>query len=520
MKSKVFALGLDSVPPDLLEQWMAGGVMPRLAALRAGGAYGRIGKPEDQQHETSWPTFLQGHAPGSNREWGEQQTYNADTYRVELKPGHATEIPPPFYAPFMDAPSVIFDVPYASVLPSLPGVQLLGWGLEKNLFKCESQPRDLWTDVVRRHGMHAFVGGGAERVLADDGNGKVVGFRLPSVYDPEAMQALEGKLIDATARRAAILAELMAGTPWSFTLAATSELHLAMHMFWNEPKRLARIARAFDDSLEPILRAVPAGTRLMLFSVSGMSANYADLTTMLFLPEFLYRLQFGEAALADGGTGKTAPPPAAHYRRHWKDEVWALRTARGERDLESPEEQGRRNDPFDWSPLNWYQPQWPRMKAFALPGFSHGMVRINLCGRDREGMVDPADYGRCCDEIAEAVRGLRNARSGRPIARAVNRTRTSPHEAGEDTLAADLMITWDPDESTEVVESPLVGRIGPVPWMRTGGHAAEGFCIMGGPGIAPGGSLRAEAGVPDLTATLLDMLDIARAEHIKGRSLV
>lgn len=499
---------------------MDDGVMPRLAALCAGGTYGRIFKPDDQPHETSWPTLLLGHALRSNKGWGEQQVYNADTYRVELKPGQAQESLPPFYAAALDRRSVIFDVPYASVLPSLSGVQLLGWGLEKNLFKCESQPRDLWTDVVRRHGMHSFLGSGVGRVLAEEGDGKVVGFRLPSVYDPEAMHALEKQLLDATARRAEILTELMAQEDWDFTFAATSELHLAMHMFWQQPGRLARIARAFDDSLEQIMRAVPEEARLMLFSVSGMTANYADLTTMLFLPELLYRLEFGKAALAEGDMSRHVAPPARHYRKHWKDEVWTLRTARGGRDLESPEEQGRRNDPFDWSPLNWYQPQWPRMRAFALPSFSHGMVRINLRGRDREGMVDPADYGRCCDEIAEAVRGLRNARNGRLIAQDVARTRASPREDGPDMLPADLLITWDPEASTDVVESPLAGRIGPVPWMRTGGHARDGFCILSGPGIAPGGTLRAKAGVPDLTATLVEMLGIKSPGSLEGHSLI
>jgi predicted AlkP superfamily phosphohydrolase/phosphomutase len=241
---------------------------------------------------------------------------------------------------------------------------------------------------------------------------------------------------------------------------------------------------------------------------------------MLFLPEFLYRLQFGEAALALGTTTTPVPPPATHYRKHWKEEVWALRTPRGSRELESPDEQELRNDPFDWSPLNWYRQLWPRMRAFALPSFSHGMVRINLRGRDPQGMVDPEEYASYCDELTDALWSLRNARSGRPIIKAVTRTRRSHTEDGEYLPPADLMITWNPEESTDVAESSLVGRIGPVPWLRTGGHSPDGFCILCGPGIKPGSRLRDNATVTDLTATMLQMLGITLPSYVEGRSLI
>jgi predicted AlkP superfamily phosphohydrolase/phosphomutase len=334
------------------------------------------------------------------------------------------------------------------------------------------------------------------------------------------MAELEAQTHHAVATRQAILGELLALHPWRFSLAVSAELHLALHMFWFRPEVVTRVARAVDAALGAHLAALPADADIAVFSVMGMTACYTDLTCNLFLPEFLYRLQFGAAALAEGDPAAPVPAAADHYRRHWREEVWALRTPRGERDLESPELQGARNDPFDWTPLNWYRPLWPRMRAFALPSFSHGLVRLNLRGRDPQGMVDPADYARTCSELAEAILTLRNPRTGGPLVKTVTRTRNGPEDEGAYAPPGDLMVTWNEREPADVAESPRVGRIGPAPWLRPGGHGPDGFCILAGPGISPGSRIREGARLMDLTATLTARLDLPAPAHLEGRSLV
>ena len=534
MRRKVFALALDAVPPLLLEAWLAGGAMPNLARLRGRGAYGALRKAQDHPHEASWSAFVQGCLPGKSGEWSRHE-YDPRSYSLHDRPSYRLERHPPFYALPGERPALVFDVPHAAVLPGLRGTQVLGWGVEENLFQSASSPAPLFADLVRRHGPHPFFGGAAARVLAEDAEGTLASFRLPSLYDAEAMAALEGEIRQAVARRAAILRELMAPGAWDLALAASAELHLAMHMLWHRGRPhplsgalpaapggdpLARAARAVDDSLGALLALLPGDAHVAVFSVSGMTANYTDVPTGVFLPELLYRLQFGEPALAPGDAAAPPPPPATHYRRHWKDEIWALRTPRGERDLESPDAQAARGDAFDWCPLNWYRPLWPRMRAFALPSFSHGMVRLNLRGREAAGIVAPADYGRVCDEIGAALRGLVNARSGRPVAHTVARTRADAREDGPHLPPADLLVTWDERECADAVDSPLAGRIGPVPWLRTGGHAPDGFALLHGPGIAPGSALPEGATVMDLTATLLEMLGIEPPAHVEGRSLI
>jgi len=45
----------------------------------------------------------------------------------------------------------------------------------------------------------------------------------------------------------------------------------------------------------------------------------------------------------------------------------------------------QQSDYLFYQPAIWYKPFWPQMKAFALPSFSEGYIRINLQGREPEG---------------------------------------------------------------------------------------------------------------------------------------
>jgi len=97
-------------------------------------------------------------------------------------------------------------------------------------------------------------------------------------------------------------------------------------------------------------------------------------------------------------------------------------------------------------------------------------VRINLVGRESKGKVALADYAAVCDEIETLVRECRDPASGAPVVETVERT------GGENPLAlepagADLVIIWRIPVLS--LEHPTLGRIGPVPHRRPGGHTGR-----------------------------------------------
>jgi predicted AlkP superfamily phosphohydrolase/phosphomutase len=156
------------------------------------------------------------------------------------------------------------------------------------------------------------------------------------------------------------------------------------------------------------------------------------------------------------------------------------------------------------------------MKAFALPSFSEGYLRLNVRGRERDGVVDPADYRRTCDEIEALLRQVRNPRTGSPMVRKVVRCRASVDERDPKMPDPDLVVLWTP-EAADVVDTP-VGRIGPAPFRRTGSHVERGFLLASGSGIPLGLRVK-EPHAIDLTPTILSMMAAPIPAHIEGKPL-
>jgi hypothetical protein len=269
---------------------------------------------------------------------------------------------------------------------------------------------------------------------------------------------------------------------------------------------MLRVFQAVDAALGRVIAVVPGDANLVLFSIYGIGANVLDLPSMAMLPELLFRCSFpGRTALSNGND--PLPPPDLGYRRHWKEEVWSLVTDPAKAWLESPDQQERRDDPLAWQPANWFRPLWPQMKAFALPTYSEGLVRLNVAGREAAGKIAPEQFARECDTLCNLLRGLKDARTGRPMVRDIVRARTGALEnpAGP---PADLIVLWQEESPTDVVESADVGRIGPLPYFRCGGHSSRGFVLASGHDFKAGSTL-ADVRAEELPRFMTDLLERA-----------
>ncbi|MGE0667667.1 MAG: alkaline phosphatase family protein [Sphingomonadales bacterium] len=526
MPAPVIAIGLDALPPGLLEGWVADGRLPVFARLMRQGAYARQQNFGLYRTENSWLTLLHGCSAHTSQEWG-HQSYEAGAYRTSEAAVYEFRRYQPFYALGETVRTAIFDIPLVGLVESVNGVQLLGWGTEVNQILRQSQPPGLMADMIARHGRHPLYD---TITNADDGT-ETLSYRIPCVYDLERLRAIRDQLIASTHQRTAIVRDLLRRERWDFLMYAYGEIHTAGHLFWHlsQPHPLSApyrdqsgsdflldILQAIDSDIGLLLADIPEDADLFVFSPHGMQSNSLDLYSMLFLPELLYRWSTGEAAFAGGPAGAAVPAPRLDFRRHWREEVWDLRTAHGDAVLESPHEQEGMGDPLDWDPGNWYRRLWPAMKAFTLPGYSEGLIRLNVAGRDGPDGVAPEDFGRTCDEIVELVTALTDARTGQPVAERVIRVRRSPDEDAPDLSPADLMVLWRDDLTADSVEHPRLGQIGPVPFFRSGGHATEGFVLARGAGFTPGARL-ADVATPDVTATILDRLGVPIPGHVEGR---
>ena len=93
---------------------------------------------------------------------------------------------------------------------------------------------------------------------------------------------------------------------------------------------------------------------------------------------------------------------------------------------------------------------WPRTEAFAHPADNQGYVRLNLRGRERDGIVEPAAADELCARIDAGLRSFRDP-DGEPAVTAV--VRTADLYSGEriDRLP-DLVVRWAERPATELTE--------------------------------------------------------------------
>lgn len=543
MKHSVIAIGLDAADPVLLDNWISQGHLKNLKRLREMGAYGRLSNIEYYKAETPWTTFLTGCLPHKTGYWAPIK-FCEGTYQAQKVEAYDFNEYQPFYALGDDYRVAVFDMPQSKLSEDVNGLQVLAWGAHSPQTPSHSLPASLLKDINKKHGKHPAL-------HKDHGDW----------WDQGYLQRLKQGLETGIERRVSICREMLQQEKWDLFLTVFGETHSAGHDFWflSQPDNplylykqetgnsMLEVFEKVDQALGEIIEGVPEDTYVVVFSAHGSDNNTTDVPSMLLLAELLYRFSFpGKSLLPAGKPGTPVPPPVTSPERlNWQEEIWRQvytpnpikrwlrRWASDEfnsqldrvwRKLNKGSQPpllsslSRPKGDLVWLPVMWYQQHWAQMKAFALPSFSEGYIRINLEGREPQGIVKPSEYNALCEELTEKLYQLKNPRTGETLVKKVVQTRQSADDRDPKLPDADLVVIWK-DQPADVIEHPELGRMGPVPYRRTGSHRARGFLSVFGPGIEPGSSLPDSHSV-DLTPTLLELMGARIPEYMDGKPLV
>ncbi|MBD2577591.1 alkaline phosphatase family protein [Oscillatoria sp. FACHB-1406] len=548
MNTPVIALGLDGTDPQTLETWMERGYLENLRRLRDRGVYARLKTVESYVSESAAISLLAGRSPQSTGYWTAIE-FQPQTYEVKKLHGdefaEALSDARPFYALGERCRTAVFDMPQGRVCDRVNGIQILAWGERSPRAESQSQPPHLLQELIDKYGTNPI------RHLD------------PNIRNLKTLQGFVKRLKTSTSRRAAICRDLLQRERWDLFLTLFGEPHHAGHALWHlsqpshplystfasrvEGDPLLEVFQALDKAIGEILAIAPEEAYIVIFSDSGMCDNATDLPSMVFIPELLYRYNFpGQYGLAASKTSAPPPPPYADRSEwDWLQALWRLKHEPnplmgwlrrrapiewGDRiaqffrkpnkpDFLSPFELQKQSHPYFYQPAMWYKRFWPQMKAFALPSFSDGHIRINLQGREAGGIVAPADYEALCQELTQKLYDLVDARTGAPVVKEVLRTRASATEESSKLPDADLIVLWHKDRAIDVIDSPEFGRIGPAPSPRSGGHRSDIFFMATGPGIEPGSSLPLGHAL-DIAPTILHLMGMPIPDSYEGKSLL
>jgi predicted AlkP superfamily phosphohydrolase/phosphomutase len=161
---------------------------------------------------------------------------------------------------------------------------------------------------------------------------------------------------------------------------------------------------------------------------------------------------------------------------------------------------------------------WSRTRAFTLPTDLEGCIRINLQGREPEGIIEPgAQYTDLCQEIRARLEELTNPANGARAVRQVwIRNETFPGDRQEHL--PDLIVTWNDARPFAALASPHLGLVeGASPDPRTGTHAPTGFLFAAGAGIPRG--YQGDGQLMDIAPTVLKLLGLVPPPTMDGRPL-
>jgi predicted AlkP superfamily phosphohydrolase/phosphomutase len=495
-------LGLDVGDGCLVRHWAKNGRLPHLERLIGEGAWATLATPAETLHVSAWPSLYTGTAPGAHGVYYTFQPCPGEQGAVRFRADQYGQPTVWERAARAGRRCLVFDAPYTNPVDG-GGFQVLEWGTWAHYTEPASRPTELLGELMATCGRYP---------LGFEAN--QIGL---SALDPAE---LVPKLTASAAAKGRALAWLLGQGPFDLAFAVFGETHPSAHYLWPagrvssdvarsqaEFERLREVYAAVDRAIGAVLESSPAFDHVLVVSGDGAGANHAG---WHLLPEVLARAGFlvppgsPEQGNGAGRAGRSAYTRLRELVPASLRQSVSRRLPAAVRDrLMKQGEQAR----IDWS----------RTRAYCLPTDLEGCLRINLRGREPEGIVEPADFERTCDELEALLRGLSNPATGRrAVAEVVRVARDLPGARAE--RLPDLVARWDASVPIAALSSPAVGTVSaPSPDMRPGTHAAPGFLIARGPGFGPGNELSAR--VEDLAPTLLARLGLEVPAALHGRVL-
>lgn len=388
---------------------------------------------------------------------------------------------------------------------TMDGFYLSGWQFKNRVvLRSRSMPKSLHRQLARELGRPPV----GEEVYGKSEVGQLLRLRHSLIAGPR--------------RGAELIETLLNREEFDFLWISLSAAHLGGHKFLDMTQireqignvnnrelqaPLDDIYREVDQAIGRIIRALPAGADVLIVSASGMGPNTSR---SHLLPGMLEAVVGGESL-----PGKASASPAG-------SSMWKIRAL-----LPT----GLRAAIADVIPDRWAMEiaarlelrnvNWADTEAFMMPNDDKGYLRLNLRGRERDGIVAPEDADTLMARITEGLLTFRNADGG-PAVRAVDCVADLPYQGPLADTLPDLIIHWAEQvvDPLAGVSSPSFGQVASPGWGtgRTGCHNGDAWAIA-----VPGSSRVVQPArtphIVDVAATACSVLGVDH-EGLPGQPLL
>jgi predicted AlkP superfamily phosphohydrolase/phosphomutase len=458
--SPVLVVGIDSAEATLVRSMIEADEMPVLQSLLSAGKWISLNSPSAIGTSSVWPTFMTSEDPevhGIYSEWC------WEPQRMGLSSLTGRQLVPFWKSYAEDGNSLgILGVPFMPFVPISNGFEISD---AEPYLSPENHTEVVTAEVARQALSHGHI-----LVAAPDDN--------------QNLQKLAADSLQGVELRGNLAESLLKQMRPDLSIIVFTEAHESAHCLWQtiEPQHalfngghyenlkqirptVKDIYQAIDGQIGKLIQAAGEDATVLVLSLHGMSPA-------LGVPAFLAPL------MCAAGFARIACV---------KDQSWVARATRlvaaaKRRTPAALKEAYYRTMPRS-TVLKWASPtllpqyDWTQTRAFPLVIEQHGSIRINLIGREAQGIVSVEEYAEACRQIGQWVSKLRTD-DGKPLAKRVIRTAENGAQALERRIP-DLVIHWE----DVAFRSPLRIKGSPIEFHRAGKrylsqHTSEGFCIL------------------------------------------
>lgn len=498
--SPLVIFGLDAGDADLIGRWAQEGYLPAISSIMRRGCWGTLTGPEQITEHGVWISLLSGlsRAQHGYYHW---RPLTPGTYELHCSDLREVDAPP-FWARLQGRNKnvVTIDALEARPVAGLSGVQLANWATHNPQFDTCTEPADLLTELRRRFGPQLRVEEKVDGSTAQDG------------------KTCRG-LLEQIAQKGALSRHLVTTSHFDVVFVGFSEAHIAGHQFWRyrpEAQRadsamaenelthaIRNVYQAIDRQIGLLLRELPERSNVFVVSQVGIQDDYPNQRLLeAFCRQLGYQVPAEPAAFS--------LEPLALARRALP-EAWRIALSRY---LPRQTRERLLADQFR-SGTNW-----SRTTAFPIPAFYTGFLRVNLRGREPEGIVEPGpEYEAVLNRLEADLRQLVDPQTGGPAVKRM--ARTVEVFGGDPPFSLpDLFVEWSPTPylKSRVVHPKAELVQEKLDFQRNSHHTHSGFLAAAGPSLHGRGAI-GEISLLDLAPTFLSLLGQPIPENLSGKMI-
>jgi predicted AlkP superfamily phosphohydrolase/phosphomutase len=502
LKSSIplWIFGLDTGDVEMIRHWVRQGHLPAIGSLLGRGCWAVVSGPEMVAEYGAALTLFSGVSRPDHGYYYMRQL-QPGTYNLVRVDPEDVQGAPPFWAHLAGANRrvLIIDVPDIALVPGLPGCQISNWGTHHSPRDPATEPPELLREVL-----------------------EVAGPRIRADVDPDSTFEKDQQLLQTWRQRAKargrLCRRLLQEGSFDLINITFSETDPATTQFWKyreDAKGQGRVPgtslrhairetfEVIDRELASLLALLPSEANVIFYCLYGQEDNYPPCT---LTEEFCRKLGYHVAR----------PPAPGSFRlldlaRRFVPQSIRLRISRrlpaGMQENLLASQLLRGTD-------------WSRTRAFAIPSLYTGFIRVNLRGREPQGIVSSGqEYRRLLDDLENDLRQLQDPVDGQPAVRRVHRS-TALFGKEPPWRLPDLFVEWKP--SAHLMERILHSRgelRQPRPsYCSESQESLQGLLIAAGPSIRRQG-FQGEISVLDVAPTCLRLLGRPVPSSMKGRVL-